>query len=237
MKPPVNQKPAEQKSDSKSLSLNGTSGLELKPVLKSGTRRSGRKTKRQGRRKNLSLPPQLECSPVYGAWFRFDTVSTVSNQVITKANLMAVPGVVGTVVNTTGYTVSSAVRIKKVRAWPAAGGEVNIQWNGSPGKTRDEAKDVSLPTGITVDRMLELTPPPGSFASLWWEAGETSVSIMQISATNGTIIDLLLDFTLSNSLGNSAVTFAGIAVGGFYYGYLDGNTTHQFRPLGRNTTF
>lgn len=187
--------------------------------------------------KNLSLPPALECSPVFGATFRFDVTNALTSAVVSKANLMAVPGCMGAVVNTTGYTIASAIRIKRIRMWPAAGGECGVQWNGSAGKMRDESKDVTLPAGITVDRMVELTPPPNSYASMWWEAGESSVSIMQITSTSGAIIDLLLDFTLANVMSTSAVTFATISVGVMTYPPLDGNTTHIMKQLGRNASF
>lgn len=237
MKPPVNQKPVEQKSDSKLSSLNGKSGLELRPVLKAGLRRGRGRTKRQGRRKNLSLPPMLECSPVLGAWFRFDVTATVTGSTVTKNHLMAVPGCIGVTINALGYTLASAVRLKRIRAWPAAGGEVTLQWNGSAGKQRDESKDVTLPTGITVDRMVELSPPPGSYAAMWWEAAETTQSLLMINATQGAIIDVLLDYTLANTLGNLGVTFASISVGQMVYTYLDGNGSHQLKPLGRVTSF
>jgi len=150
---------------------------------------------------------------------------------------MAVPGMIGTSANVSGYTIASAVRIRRIRAWPAAGGEVTLQWNGSAGKQRDEAKDMSLPTGITVDRMVELTPPPNSFAAMWWEAAETSQSLIMVSATSGTIIDVLLDYTVSNVLGNLLVSISSIAVGSLIFGYLDGNGSHVLKPLGRTTSF
>jgi hypothetical protein len=173
---------------------------------------------------------------VFAAWFRFDVQSTVVAQTVSSASLMFVPGSISTL-STNVYSFASAIKLRKVIAWPPAGGEVNLQWNGAAGNVRDSAMDVTLPTGVTVTKPTSFVPPPESFSALWWEGGQTSKTLMQISATSGSVIDVLLDYTLSNVLANAVGVVASSVVGSVYYGYLDGASTHIFKPLGRQSTF
>jgi len=246
--------PAEQKPSSSSYVLvrpdvkvsPPTKEVKTVAPMSLGARRGRRvaagRSRRRGRRGVSALPklpPPLECSPVYAAVFRFDVNSIVTQQGVSDTSLMLVPGAMGTGSNNVA-SLASAVRLRHITVWPSSGGEATVQWNGShTGYIRDSSRDESLPTGITVTQPVRMSPPKWSLCANWFDAASVSgQAVLQVSATAGSVIDVLLDYTLATALGNkTGVAFTAASAGSLYFGYLDGQSSHTLKPLGRPSSF
>ncbi len=223
----------------------GSAPLETKEVMslteglvlaKKRTARPRRRRGRRGKSRLPSLPPKLQCAPVHRATFRFDVQSTMVQQNVTNVNLLGVAGSVG-VTTSSVTTFASAVRLRRIKIWPAAGGEATVQWNGTTQHMPEASVDVTLPTGITVSEATDAVPDAYSFAALWWSAGASAQALFQLSATAGSIVDVDLDYCLATAESPQTISVASSVVGTVYYGYLDGPSTHIMKPLGRPSTF
>lgn len=177
---------------------------------------------------NRSLPPILDCNPVYRAVFRFKAVSATTSA-ITAATLSFAFGAVAS--NATDlYPIASAFRIRKVRVYPAASAtgalvQSFLTWDPQISAfTKDDVRDGSVPAGVTVTGERVYTPPKGTLGAFWINSGVvTTLQIFSIANPTGSIVDLEVDWQLSNVVAQfPRLTFgAGMVAGTLYYGGLD----------------
>jgi len=110
-----------------------------------------------------------------------------------------------------------------------------VQWQ-SPIVTveRDSRQGRDIPEGLSVTGKFRTTPPKGSFAGNWCTGG--SIAIFLIQAPAGSIVDVLMEHTMSNSLSNYTGTGSGMTTGDVYYGGLDSVGSPNYTPVGRSVT-
>lgn len=243
-KPPVSQIPAEQKFDSKLLSLNGKSGLKLAPLLKRGkksaTRRRGKA--KGGRSGAPGLPPELNTVMKVHQVLRFRANAATNNQPITAQMLAGACGGMCTLLNTQLSMWASSAKIHSIKIWPglsSTDSNPEVLWLSPVAAVeKDDVKVRSVPGGVTVDKCVVARPPRGTLAVDWMNL--TSLNTTQLLFLTGitadSIIDLSVTFTLSNDiLGNTLGIVTG-TVGVVYYLALDGPGGNKLRPIGVPTT-
>jgi len=240
VKTPVIQKPVEQKSESKLLSPNGTSGLKLLRQLNSRPRR------RRGKGRGApSLPPTLETVITQSHTFRFQVstgFSTLLN--ITGGNLAGVTGGLCSTANSVVTCPASSMRVHKVTIWPAAQSAPTnppevVWFSPITVMERDESKESVLPAGITVDRAMVSKPPRNTLCADWFATVTAANQPMfgLLNLASGSIVDVHLSWSLSNNLLGVDRSVATATIKTWYYLYLDGSTTHFMQPIGKPTTF
>jgi len=207
-------------------------------------RGSGKKTR--GPRLSGALPPELECTPVNRCTLRFNVTQNSTARAVSVAAIAGSLGAVATVTNSTVSPICSAFRIRKVvlysseNASAAAVNQASLQWASSfSSLERDEVKEASIPDGMTVPKRLVLVPPKQGLASFWVNsAASGSVNVLSVTANQGSIIDLHIDFILSNAIAQFPTISVSTAVlGQLYYLPLDGASGHILQALGRPGTF
>jgi len=196
--------------------------------------------KRRSRNKRLaggkiSQPPELDSSVNVHHVFRF--VANAGALVgITVGNVLTSLGVMATLVaGTTKTTFASSFRVRKIEIWaPAAAAGAatpTVAWNGAGGRSRDEEK-ISTTVGTAAASYYASVPPKKSFAELWQDSTGSANVLFTLSAGVGAVIDLTVDFTLSNNDPGVTVTTGVASTAGLVtYFPLDG-TGGQFRPQG-----
>ncbi len=193
----------------------------------------------------MSLPPVLQATCYVRKRFRFRASSAVSGVSCTLNGFLGACGGICTVANTNLRTWASSFQIKKIVAWPPGGVSgsadmVFVDWSaaGNSNFTPDSSKIVTIPDGITVTKSLVFVPPTKSLAEFWYNPTNMSASgaIIALTCPSGTILDVILEFSLSNvNLGNNITIVAG-SVGTVYYLALDGPSSNKLVPLGVPTT-
>lgn len=193
------------------------------------------------RKGGSSLPPVRDMSvTVRSHTFRYVSTNGANATNITPTNIIGTCGGICTVANSKLTPWASSFLLKCIRCWPgpsATGYEdVVIRWAAynSIG-TRDQKLERALPLGVTVTGCLEFRPPKGS-AATWWQVANSSV-LLVISCAPGSILELDVDFTLSNSFITSDATIATGTLASVYYLPLDGATAHTITHLGLPSTF
>jgi hypothetical protein len=183
----------------------------------------------------MDLPPTLDVTPKLSHVFRF--YATSSGNVSCPANrVLASMGFITTVANTTCQPWTSSFRVKKVVIWDAPNSSVApvcfIYWNLATGtQIRDEEKNQILPEGVTVSKSIVSRPPKGSLAAMWQTT--SSLNLFTVSANTGSVLDLHVDFTLSNQFVSSAQSIGATSpVGSINYGWLDATSGGVWVPVG-----
>jgi hypothetical protein len=193
--------------------------LGLSPTALPSLRRAGRKGS-----PGLSLPPEIQVTPmVRNHTFRFYANSSGTYS-ITATEVIGALGTVCTVTNATVRPFASSFKIKKVSLWSdATSSEQNasITWALATGSQQvDAEKNRAIPAGVSVTGVVSEVPPKGTLCALWQVA--SSNSIFLISANTGSVIDLTVDYTLSNQIVSNTMSVATGVLGSIYYLYLDG---------------
>jgi hypothetical protein len=180
----------------------------------------------------------LECTPIYRGRFRFGANAAVTAAAISANDLGQIPGCVVSVLNTTMNPICSAVRLRAVHVWPSSQAssssvKTEVFWNSGTDYNKDEVKDGSLPGNLTVTKGYTFLPPAQSIAKMWLTSG-VNVNVFSITCPNGSIVDVELDFVMSNAI----VQFASVAItsgalGQLYYAYLDAGGSKLLTPIGR----
>lgn len=242
MKPPVSQKPAEQKSDSKQDALISSGKLASMEVLKASQRRG---KSRGGARRAPSLPPILDAVMSCTHTFRFQVTTGFGSLVnITGGNLAGAIGGYCTIANSTVKTIASSIRVRGITVWPSQQSSPQnppeIVWfSPITVMEKDASKERMLPAGVSVTAPLSTRPPPNTLCSDWFavSSGSSQPMFGLINMAAGNVIDVRLSFTVTNNLlGSTQVVTTG-TLGTYYYLYLDGSTSHQIQPVGKPTTF
>ncbi len=194
-----------------------------------------------GSGKVMSLPPVIEATPRLSHRFRFGVAGT-STLSITLANLLGALGGICTVANSKVQPWASTVRIKGITIFPSSGTGVYtfINWSsgGSSGYVADTAKNVNIPDGVTVTKALSFRPPRYALASFWLNPVtlSTSAVIFGLTIHVGSILDLDVEYTLSNVVQPGNITVTSATLGNTYYLDLDGPSSHKLIPQGVPTT-
>ncbi len=201
----------------------------------------GRKGKmvRKSAATRSDLPPQLQTTSRVRKRLRFLATSALTDQSITGQTMA---GACGGIAATTTEVVpwASTIRLRRVTIWPAVGstaGIADVTW-ATDGTlfVKDEFRLTSIPQGVSIDKAVTSVPPKGTLGQFWQTASNTS-TIFTISAPSGSIVDIVVDFTLSNEIAPTSITVVTAVLGQVYYLYLDGPGSHLLKPEGLPTTF
>ncbi len=203
----------------------------------------GQTRRRRGGRRGgggMSLPPQMNLSTTFRFRMMYQTSSATPSDV-TVAHMLAWPGCICTVANTTMVPIASSMRLRKITLWPSAAtstpDECYVNWlTGASGRTRDQQRIRILPDGVTETGAVVFRPPRTSIAGDWL-TNNVSGTVFTISGAVGSICLVEVMATLTNAQSVSTVTITTGSIGAYYYPYLDGPTNHRWRPLALNYTF
>jgi hypothetical protein len=183
--------------------------------------------------KSSSLPPSINLVSTFTNTFRF--ISTNAAQVaVTADDLLGVCGGIGTTIIQLS-TWATSFKLNSVKVWPSAGGSANLKWLVAEAYERDELKDVSLPTGITITESVTFVPPAKTLAAFWQTASTSN--IFAIASSVGSIVDVHITYTLPGGFLSTPLVVASAVVGTAYYLPLDGPASHTYTVLGLPTTF
>jgi hypothetical protein len=229
--------PEEVKEDKKEhIALPAVPAVSDSKLILAKSRATGLRSSKEREGVIPLLPPKLDTTPVYSAVFRFqNTNATVST--VTAAQLLTVPGIIGTATNSTGSSIASSVKIRSIKIWPAAGTNAEVSWNAGSGITyqKDSSVDTTTPTGVTAGTgPLYLRPPSQSFGGFWLSPTLTTTTIFAINCGVGSVVDVHLDFVTCNNSGGQSISLTTVVVGSFYYTHLD--STNRYVPVGRPST-
>jgi hypothetical protein len=185
------------------------------------------------KRKVQNLPPDIEITPMLSCRFRF-AVATGATVAISAANLIAIAGACGTVVNTTATCVFTCVRVRRITIWPelatTSATIPTIDWVASVANTSSEkSHDRSLPAGQTNERPVSSVPPRGTLiAGTFLNASFGNV--VNVSAGTGSIIDVEGTWMMKNNLNPVTFVVSATPVGTLFYPALDGPANHKIPP-------
>jgi len=190
-------------------------------------------------------PKNLQTSPVHSTTFRAQcTADTVTN--VAVRDLFKIPGMICYVVNANYATIAASVRIRCIRVYPGSDDAAikalicTVNWSSTSTFTRDSEVDATAPYGYSAGQCLEFRPPRESDSSRWYNSGSSmGQNIATVSVENGSVVEIDLDYTLSNNYGNLLTpALSGVAtLGALYYGYFDGSSNHALPQLGRPTNY
>jgi hypothetical protein len=213
----------------------------LRPVPLGSSRRSAIGMSRQRPSRGASsLPPSIQLTPRVKHTYRYsNTASTVKS--VTVADLFGAIGTIGIATNSSVQPWASSFKLATLHVWPASSSSsasnVVVEWAaGSVAQVPDDARDVTLPEGITVSRGLSFTPPPQSLAGFWITDTDASSVMFAIQAPVGSVVDLVVHYTLSNVFVPAPIAAATVSIGTPYYLALDGASSNTYIPLGLPTT-
>lgn len=218
------------------------------PSLRVGASRGRMAARKGGRRRKAGkssaqlLPPPIETTMKQRHRFRFYASAAVSGASITPQILAGVAGGICTVTNSTITCWASSLRCRRITIWPAVGSaagvgtSADITWAADGTLfSKDEYKVDALPQGITIDRPVSSVPPAGTLGK-FWQAPSGTNTLATISAPSGSIVDIWVEFTLSNQNSSTSLTVATAVLGTIYYLSADGPGANKLVPLGLPTT-
>jgi hypothetical protein len=187
-------------------------------------------------------PPQLQLAHRVSTVLRFQ-VQAGGSYSVTVADLAGACGGICSVVNTTVQPWASSIRLKQVTMYPASvsgSADVdNLVWsNGLTAFVKDEVKDTTIPTGITVPQRLTFRPTAKSLLADWIATNGASGALFVLTANAGSVVDVHIDYTLTAGLAEPATIHlsAATALGAIVYLALDGAASNEITPVGLPTT-
>jgi hypothetical protein len=210
---------------------------------KQGRKKGGKAPKADSMPKK---PPQFESTITIGKTYRF-TCTTGGVKSITRAQLLNLLVMNGSVAGTQNYRLCDAVKIRRIRVWSnppgvAQGGAnsspISLQWFSEYGPTK-VVSDSGI--GFSDGAKLSSRPPPMSLASFWSLTGTSEATVLfDIALNKGDVIDVDLTQRLQNetlvaSGAEAPVLVSSTAAGtqGVVYCLsLDLNTTASVPPVG-----
>jgi hypothetical protein len=210
-----------------------TSLLSLGPSMAS---KSIRKSKsKRGAKMFARLPPSIDNTVTCHHVFRYSN----SGASLVSASVADILGALGGVAITSTLFApwASSFKIKSLRFWPSnstsSNNTADVFWNsGTSGQVRDQEMIKSLPEGITETGCLVFKPPSKSLSSDWLAATATpTVNVFSMQAPAGSILDLSITFTLSNTFQAGNITLTAGTGGKIYYLALDGAASNLYPPL------
>jgi hypothetical protein len=189
----------------------------------------------KGGKIGISLPSKLDTTVECSHVFRFKNTDS-SQHGITIADLLLACGAIPTS-TTEAVSLASSFRLNHVKVWPSVNSsgasDCIVQWFGPvSGVEKDSNPVVSLPEGITTSGTSCFNPPPDSFCSKWISSQNASTVLLNVQCNAGSIIDVSLRFTISNTISSVSVATTGLTVGAVVYGPLDGAASGTYIPVG-----
>ncbi len=191
------------------------------------------------------LPRDLNTNAIVGQTMRFGATADFAGN-ITLANIIGSCGTIGTATNTTVFAIASSVRIRHLRIFPPAeAGSIrpqlnSVTWASASGlaETKDVVRDASMPYGVSVGTVVSSRPPPRSLSSMWLNPQiiSTSTVLCALTVEQGAIVEVDVSFTLANNLPTISIAASTVVIGNTYYLYLDGQSSHLLKPVGRPST-
>lgn len=210
-------------------------GGEGKSMVSLSDASGGRMVKAAGKVAGPAYPPSLELAPSFKKTLRYKcTSATAAN--VTIGDLLVAQG--GIAVDST-HVVSwvSAVRLVKLRVWPAAGGTAAVEFNGGISQSKQSVKEMALPTGITsLGGCLTFRPESKTLSSSWYNSGAATTTLFTLTCTIGSVVDVTCDVQLSADYSAFKRTVASATPEVFYYLALDKSGSSLYPPVGLNTT-
>jgi hypothetical protein len=171
---------------------------------------------------------------------RFVATAGVSSDLVTVPKLLAAMGGICTITNSQLVSWASSIRVRRVTIFESAQGVATVSsevlWaNATDVNSKDETISAST---VPYDRpsMLSSQPPKSSLASFWWNSSATT-PLFALTCSIGSVIQVDVEFTLSNALTGATAAIATGSQGSPYFMYLDGPSTHVLLPVGVPTTF
>jgi len=221
----------EEKDEKKALSA------AVVPLRRSIAMRNLRVAKPQ--KTSKSLPPVLDLTPNVSHVYRFQVASSGS-YTITGAGIAGALGVMAYGIASVG-TWASSFKIRKVTVWPSPSSSAvsgaTLAWAaGTISQEKDVLVDRTLPSGVSVTDSVSFAPPASTLAGMWLSLLAFSSDIFVIDVESGSIIDLAVSYTLSNSFSTDGIVVASAVVGQPYYLALDGPASNKIVPVGLPTT-
>jgi hypothetical protein len=176
-----------------------------------------------------SLPPTLDNTIKCMHVFRY-FVATASVPVSVSVNdMLGALGGVCTVTNSAFKPWASSFRLKAVVAFPSGSSSstdnfAQLSWNsGLLPQQRDQLKTQDIPQGISVTKPVVFKPPKLTLAGDWVACtASVTANLFTIFADAGSIIDLHVDFTLSNTFIPGTISIGTGVLNSVYYLPLDG---------------
>jgi len=200
--------------------------------------------KRKGRSKKgqmmlLEQPGRLEVDTVIRHVYRF--LGTAAAQTLTVGSALAIPGAMVTVANATYRTICSSIKVLRIQVWspaPVAGGATASVTFAISGGSNLNAKDESFDStvvGSASASYIDARPTKNTLVGDWWQEAASATNLLQVTCPVGTVIDLTLEATLTNTV-PQLQTGLGSGAGGlgtFFYGSFDG--AGVWAPIGLPT--
>jgi hypothetical protein len=207
---------------------------EQKTAVYRGTG-NGIKSRRSRRTNGFIQPPPMDGThEVRMHRLRFNCSTNVTPTSITSNELLAACGIAASS-TTAGNTLASTVKIHSIEIYAEPTGtngsavETILVW-ASPGA--GVAKDefvVNTVLGSSGAGYFKSTPPKGTLTGDWLGSG--TMTIFQIAAPIGSIVDVVVSYRINNALTGATYVSTGLAAGDVYYAPLDGHNG-LMKPLG-----
>jgi len=185
-------------------------------------------------------PPLMQASVCGAHTFRFTNSVGSTRYSVSVQDLLGVCGSMGVITNTSVNTFCSSIKVNSVKIWvsAAAGADVSprVDWAIALNNTPDDEK-LSSVIGGYAPGVFVAKPPKKSLAGLWWNSTAAAAELFKISTPQNSIVDVSLSFRLSNEINFLNIAATTVVLGNIYYGYLDGNGSHAYTPVGLPSTF
>jgi len=201
---------------------------------------------RRGKNRSMVPRPQGVIRPIPASIqcrhrFRF-VDNTGGTYVITPAFIFGAIGGIVDVVNSSLICWAGSFKIHSIDIYESAQSVTSvsssISWfsSGTLGFNQDQ---FWTNTSIPYDRpsVVSSRPPAKSLASDWISSNATLTNgVVGLGVAIGSIVDLVVDFTLLNVATPVALTVTTGTLGGAYYLALDGRASNKIIPVGLPTT-
>jgi hypothetical protein len=184
-------------------------------------------------------PPQWSSTIKTNFTQRFVCTTGINQLSITNIDLLDLK-CVATAANA-AYRLLSGLKVKKVSMWAANSAAVSsntiaLEWfTGNPAFGNDSKYIADTAVGTTNVAHIACKPPQGSFSASWLPNTATSYGVFNLTAPQGTVVDVEMTVSFSDDEAGVAVTgtVAAATVGYLYTRHLDSATNGTaITPIG-----
>jgi hypothetical protein len=200
--------------------------------------------KKNGGMGNVDIPRNLEITPKMKNIFRFVATAAVAPANITYGDVLGICGGVCSVTLTTLKLIATSARIIKIWAWPPANGvgsnpsTCELNWvAANSDQNPDFGYSEAIPSGMNVPHPIITTPPKNSLAADWFSNAVTLADVLfSIATGQGTVIDILMEYTTPNNFASTSITTTAAVLGTFYYLALNHSGAKTLTPAALPST-
>jgi hypothetical protein len=195
-------------------------------------------------RRNTGQLPQIKSNIELKHRFRFQasgTAGTITTSSITPTELLQSMGVMATS-TTSGRPIFESFKINLVEAWTTSsaagfGSTITLLWGDSTQGAANNNLEVSDTTVSSAFPAHIMTSPPRGSNASFWQNGQASVNLFEITYSAGSVVDVhVTGILLDGSAGvGGPLTLVGATVGAIYYEPLDGRATGLLDPVALTT--